>query len=108
MTIKLLKKDAATGIIQQTDVSTAGAGVKAGTILNAAFSGSSTKQASVVFATAFANANYAVSFGIVADQPTGFTPSTISKTETGFTVDMLTGSLNHLVALDWIAAPFGE
>ena len=108
MTIKLIKKNPTTGILEQTDVSSAGVGLKSGTIPVASFSGSPTKQATVTFTTAFSDASYAVTFGIVADQPTGFTPAVISKTAGGFTVDMLTGALTHLITLDWLAAPYGE
>jgi len=108
MTIQLIEKNAASGILQQTGVSSAGVGLKAGTIPVANFSGSPTKQAVVTFTTAFADANYAVTFGIFADSPSGFTPAIIAKSASGFTVDMLTGTLTHLISLDWHAAPYGE
>jgi hypothetical protein len=108
MTVQLIKKNAASGILQQTPVSSAGVGIKAGTVLKAAFTGSP-RTATVTFATPFPDANYAITLGVGVTGSSLFNANWRNKTASGFTITLGTScSITNLVAVDWHAAPYGE
>lgn len=85
----------------------AGLATKAGTVLSGAFSGSP-KKATVTFATAFADANYAVVVQHVSTSSATWSPTIESKAAGSFVINMASSSVSNLTAVCWIAVKHGE
>lgn len=75
--------------------------IKAGRALNADFTGTPL-EAAVVFSTAFATADYAVTLGVVSNGR-GYTPRVRNKTTGGFTIRLGSNNKTPLVSVDWTA-----
>jgi len=82
-------------------------GMKADHVVAASFAGNP-KKASVVFATAYTNADYSISLTCVTSFHVQFSPAVENKTAAGFTINMGANNINGLVEVLWIAAPYGE
>ena len=82
-------------------------GLKAGTKLAADFGGPSSKFATVVFASPYPDANYAVT-AIAIESGSNLVVSIHDKTAAGFIIDLNTSSLGSLVQVDWITRTYGE
>ena len=81
---------------------------KAGTVVAASFTGSP-RTATVTFATAFLDANYAVSL-VPAVSVSGkkFAPQIESKVAGSFVIDLGTNKVTDLISVEWIAMAHGE
>ena len=80
---------------------------KAGSILAVSFTGSP-KKASVVFTTAFPNANYAVTASTVMTNDKHYMVVVESQTATGFTLSLGSNKTSDLAQANWIAIEHGE
>ena len=82
--------------------------IKSGIVAKVLFSGNPATS-SVVFATAFPDANYAVVLEVETSGNGIYKPVVESgKTAAGFTINMGTGNTNNLVQVGWHAIPVGE
>jgi hypothetical protein len=80
---------------------------KVGVLIPGAFSGNP-KVATVTFATAFADANYAVTLSVGTISKKSFAPSVEAKTAIGFDVNLGSNNIADLVEVGWHAIPNGE
>jgi hypothetical protein len=80
---------------------------KAGTVLNAAFSGNP-KKATVTFSTAFADTSYALALGCVTQNSKQFSPSIESKVAGSFVINAGVNNITDLIQIDWQASKNGE
>lgn len=83
-------------------------GIKSGLIIPGSFSGPGVLQASIVFATAFADANYSITMDVESTNDKSWGMSIQNKTAAGFTLSLGSGSLSNLVQVGWQAIPVGE
>jgi len=81
--------------------------IKSGVLIPGAFSGNP-KQATVVFSTAFASVNYAVTLAPETINNKSFALRVESKAVGGFTVDIGANNIADLVEVGWHAIPNGE
>lgn len=79
---------------------------KAGRVLNATFTGNP-KTASVSFATAFADADYAVTVTAVSSGK-GYVPFVQNQTASGFDINVGSNNIADLIQVNWVAVKDGE
>jgi len=83
-------------------------GMKAGSVLNASFTGNP-KKANVTFITPYANTNYAISFSEYNSVSGSAHNITIeNKATTGFTINTNTNNVTNMVEIMWQSQTFGE
>ena len=81
---------------------------KSGKALAAGFAGTP-KKITITFATAFADANYAVNLTpVIATSGTLYTPNVESQTAAGFVINMGTNAIGSLTQVNWNALKNGE
>lgn len=97
----------AAGVYEPQTPSGGGSSPKAGTIVSGSFSGNP-KVASIVFGTAFADNNYALSFGVVVSGAKSWVPTITAKSSTGFTVSLNSNNITGLTSVTWMATAHSD
>ena len=82
----------------------AGLATKSDEVVAGSFSGNP-KTATVSFSTAFADANYSISFGC---EDNAFVPHYENKTNAGFDINLNANNITGLTAVSWTAVKHGE
>jgi hypothetical protein len=78
---------------------------KSGTVLNGGFAGNP-KTATVTFAAAYPDANYAVMLGVRVQNGKHYTASITSKTTTAIVIEIDANNIGDLLAVDWNTKPY--
>lgn len=87
-------------------VGSVAASAKAGTLIPGDFSGNP-KVATVTFAAAFPDTNYAVVISVNTDGSKSFSPMVVNKTTSGFDVNLNTNNVANLIEVGWHAMTSG-
>jgi hypothetical protein len=80
---------------------------RAGTVLNAAFTGNP-KKATVTFTTPFADANYSPALSCSTINGAQFAPIIESITASSFVINVGVNNINNLTAVYWTATKHGN
>lgn len=82
--------------------------IKAGKVLQSAFSGNPKKTSAIMFTTPFPSADYSLVLTAHTQNNTTFSIDYESRTASSFVINTHANNVNNLIDVTWIATTFGE